>query len=294
MSKTRAFLILFVILAGFNSNAQTLVFSEDFESLPLLVTSSGSSNWSRSSTLASSGIYADSARIINPGDSAILTTQTFSTTGNLFVQISFDQICKIEFFDEASIEVSADNGITWHRLTGSHYGGTGLFSGFGDKFNGASYPEWEIANSTAMPNNQWWKQEVFNISSLVANVAQVKIRFVLRDGMNNGSGGNYGWLIDNIKVHVSPNELIPPQISLANPVLPDTNYHNGPFPVFANITDSSGVLSAAIVYSSFSGTDTVLMTLVSGSLFKGYIPSYAFGSSLCYHVFALDASPNQN
>ncbi|MDD3875097.1 MAG: right-handed parallel beta-helix repeat-containing protein [Bacteroidales bacterium] len=193
-----AFLIAFVAL-----NAQTVIYNETFETLPLSVTSSGVPGWNRSSALANTGTYSDSSRVAQ-ADTSYLTTASFSTLGNTYVILEFAQICKIEFFDAAEIEVSINNGSTWTKLTGTHYLGSGQFGTAGDKFTAAAYSIWEPSNAATVPQNTWWKTETFNISSLAANQANVKVRFKLSDGNNTGHAGNYGWLIDDIKVTVQP------------------------------------------------------------------------------------------
>lgn len=276
------------------SSAQTPVFEENFETLPLGVTTAGSVLWSRTSHLSASGLWADSARIQVPGDSSQLITPSFSTLGNPFVRLEFDHICKLEFFDEGAIEVSADNGLTWIRLTGNEYLGNGYFSTTGNRFSAASYTDWDISNPSAIPAQSWWKHETFNISAVAGNVSQVRVRFVLRDLMVNGGAGHYGWLIDNIKVSASMYEVDKPQLSLANPILPDTIFNTGPFGVFASIQDASGIASAVLVVSSSTGYDTIPMNLMPNQTFQGIIPSLPSGTMVCYHLIATDGSPNHN
>ncbi|RLD67686.1 MAG: hypothetical protein DRI84_01780, partial [Bacteroidetes bacterium] len=124
-------------------------------------------------------------------------TNAFSTLGSQVVYLEFEQICKIEYFDDAYIEVSNNNGATWTIINPALYLGSGVY--FLDGFNEASYPIDWAANFTTTPTNAWWKNEKFNISSLASNSAQVKIRFVLMDD-GTGPVGRYGWLLDDIRV----------------------------------------------------------------------------------------------
>ncbi|HRZ41477.1 MAG TPA: GEVED domain-containing protein [Bacteroidales bacterium] len=203
--KTFRYLVLLVtlVLAGGISYGQTLLFSENYEanSLPDSVVATGLSTWAKSSTLFSQGAMSDSSRIVNTGDSSVLTTSSFSTTGSANVMLYFDHICKIEFFDEAYIEASTDNGVTWTRLTGAQYMGTSQFANNGNKFTAAAYATDWAAGIYAVPTSIWWKSETFNLSALAGNTASVKIRFVMRDA-NPGSTmpDNYAWFIDNIRV----------------------------------------------------------------------------------------------
>lgn len=228
-----------VSLLIFVAAKSQIILNEGFETLPISFTSSGNQNWARTNTFASQGLYADSAYLAAANDSAILNSPAFSTSGKSFVKLEFDHICKTEFFDQAYLEFSVNNGVSWTKIGTNSYLGNGNFSGFGDKFNAGSYIDWDITNPNSIPSNSWWKHETFNLSGQCANFSQVKIRFVLKDGNFNGSGGSYGWLIDNIVVTVSTGELDPPQINLVSPIIADTVFHTGPFYVYAQISDSS-------------------------------------------------------
>ncbi len=284
-------LVSFLMMFGL-SQAQTTIFSEDFESLPLDVTSSGSSNWARSTQFSVSGNYCDTAKITAANDTTILTTNAFSMGTNNHVLLKFNHIAKLALFDQAYIEVSSNNGTTWTRLSSNEYLGDGYFGTSGaNAFSSASYPSvWNPIDNSLVPQDSWWRTELFDLSSLLGNATQAKVRFVLT-GSNTQ---NYGWLIDDIEVVGSTSELIPPTISMIVPFPKDTMFYTGPFDVYANIFDSSGVASAYLVYTIGTVADTVPMVAVSGSKFKGVIPSLSYGTTACYQVFAIDASSNSN
>lgn len=198
-----AFTSMFFMLISLTMSGQTLLFSENFETatLPDSVNHTGNGQWGKSSVLFSQGSFSDSLRILATGDSVVMTTYSFSTTGNTNVMLYFDHICKIEFFDEAYIEVSVNNGSTWTRLTGSHYVGLSQYPTNGNKFSAAAYPIDWVAGTYVVPANSWWKSETFNLSAIAGNAANVLLRFVLKDS-NPGSTmpDNYAWFIDNIRV----------------------------------------------------------------------------------------------
>ena len=77
---------------------------------------------------------------------AYLTTNSFSTTGNSYVSLSFAQICKIEVADTAAIEESVDGGVTLKKLTTTHYEGSAtMINGYA--FSAMSYkPAWQPIN----------------------------------------------------------------------------------------------------------------------------------------------------
>ncbi len=288
-------LILISLLWVIGSQAQVINFNEGFENLPLKVTSSSpTTHWVRSSSLAATGIYSDSARVLTPYSQARLTTDTFSVNST-YAYLEFSHICKIEFADSAYLEISADSGQTWIRLTQAQYLGSGIFGSIGNKFNAASYTQvWVPANPNAIPTNQWWRKEIFDISSLVGNASHVKVRFTLSDGNGNAGAGNYGWLIDNIKVTSSNSELIAPLIVMNLPLLRDSTYSTGPYNIFATITDISGIASAKVMYTVNGNIDTVNMVYQGSNVFKGVIPSFPYNTTFCYKVEAKDSSANTN
>jgi hypothetical protein len=293
MRKTVLSLLLLLVTGAIF--AQTISFSEDFETTPLGVSSSGSASWARSSILQVSGIYSDSVTFTASGDSAYLTTNSFSTSSKQFVKLEFDQICKLEYFDGGIIEVSTDNGATWTQLTGSQYLGNAQFATIGNKFNSISYATiWDPSNNFAQPTNSWWQHEIFDISSLAGNSSQVKVRFYAFDGNGNANAGNYGWLIDNIKVYSSSTELTPPQLVMNAPILKDSVPGTGPFEVSATITDTSGIAGAWVIYTINSTTDSVAMVSQANDVYKGSIPQQLYNTNITYHVKALDSSSNNN
>jgi len=280
------------------TQAQTLIYSENFEtnSLPDSVVLTGTGTSGSSSALFSQGVRSDSMRIALAGDSVVMTTQAFSTTGNSFVMLYFDQICKIEFFDEGYIEVSNNNGVTWTRLTAAQYQGISQFGTQGDKFTAAAYANDWAAGSYAVPSNAWWKSETFDISLLVGNAAQVKIRFVLRDAQPGSvMPDNYAWFLDNIRVVGAFSELNPPILTMIPPIVQDTVYSTGPYLVKAVITDQSLIDTAYVKYWVNTGSPVTLgMTRLTNDTFQAFIPFFGFGKNIHYYVEAVDGSAAHN
>jgi len=229
------------------------------------------------------------------GDSVVMTTPAFSTVGNSFLMLYFDHICKIEYNDEGYIEVSNDNGATWTRLTGSQYLGTAQFGTQGNKFSSMSYLDW-VPTTAAVPSNAWWKSETFDISLLVGNAANVKIRFILWDAIPGFTiGDNYAWFIDNIRIIGAFSELNPPVITMVPPIPQDTVYTTTPYQIKAKITDVSGIDTAYVAYTVNTGIiDTIGMALVAADTFQCSIPFYGFGRTIHYKVIAIDNSAAHN
>ncbi|MGB4095631.1 MAG: hypothetical protein WBJ99_07385, partial [Bacteroidales bacterium] len=163
------FLLLVMFALAISGYSQTVLVSEGFETPPYAFTSSGSPTWSAVTNLYYEGTHSYRNTVGASATSYLTTTNSFSTTGNSYVELSFAHICKIEVADTAYIEVSVDGGTTWQKLTTTHYEGSGsLLNGYA--FNALSYnPDWQPLNPSVAPTNTWWKVETFNISSIAAN-----------------------------------------------------------------------------------------------------------------------------
>lgn len=295
------FLLIAAVMITSFASAQTVVFHENFE-LPSQgdsVTSSGTpSPWGINTRVYAEGARCDS-NFVQASDTSYLTTSAFNCSAYPNVILKFSHICKIEILDAGEIEVSINNG-PWTKLTGAHYinPGNSQFVTNGNKFNATTYTvpnAWNYAVADAKPLNSWWMPEQFDISALAANQANVRIRFLLRDGSANGANYHHGWFIDNIQVLGSVSELNPPTITYRPPVVMDTVYNTGPFDIYAWIKDQSGIDTAWMVYTVNGGANQyVPMLWVSDSTYKGTIPSYTWNTAISYYVHAEDNSLSHN
>lgn len=292
------FLLLTAVLTLGQASAQTLIYHENFESPSNAdsVTSSGASPWAINSRIAAQGLQCDSNYVV-ASDSSFLVTTSFNCSGYSNILLSFSHICKIELMDGGEVFVSVNMG-PWVKLSAAHYldPGNSQFISQGSKFSSNSYPlDWFPVQNTLKPTNTWWKTENFNISAIAANQTNVRIRFKLKDGTNNGSGGAHGWYIDNIRVIGANSELIPPVITLNAPIWQDTVNVTGPFDVLAHIRDASGIDTVWLSYKVNGGAEQYIpMLWVSDSTYKGVIPSYTWNTSITYYVHAEDNSPAHN
>ncbi|MCX6231017.1 MAG: right-handed parallel beta-helix repeat-containing protein [Bacteroidetes bacterium] len=292
-------LILFLIAVCFSVYlpAQSFVaFHENFElpssgdSVASTTNPAGGNQWAITTNLSNSGLRADSVKV-QTGTLVYLTTNSFSTAGYSKAYLYFAQICKVYNTDGGYVEVSTDNGLTWTTLSQNEYRSNGNL--INSKFSESSYPDWLPGDTATKPTSLWWKNEIFDISNLAANKANVIIRFTLFGSGNPLGNGRYGWLMDDIKVMTANNELIPPKLSFVNPILKDTVYFTGPFTIKAYIKDSSAISLANIVYNVNGGSDLIIpMTNISDSTYSADIPSYAYNNSINYKIVAADIYGN--
>ena len=259
--------LLLGVIFSMSIQAQTTLIQEGFETLPFKFTSSntaGASHWNTSTSLKKSGAKSDSCSVIS-GLTTFLLSDTFNTDGKQFVLLEFSHIAKINYLDRAEIEISVNNG-NWTKLTTAMYLGTSTnFTLYGDRFDSRSYSEWDFAHDSIVPNNTWWKTEIFNISSVAKDTNNIAIRFRLSDYTPAGAVGAYGWLIDDVKISASVNEIIPPSITYTAPIYQDSVFSTGPFNISANIIDASGISSAKLFYKVNGGPlDSIPMVLGVG------------------------------
>jgi len=296
MKKTLFLLVMLAVTAM--SSAQTIVFHENFDpaSNADSVTTSGSTNFSINTRLFNSSPQCDSLEVSMSGVS-YMTSQSFSTVGFPNVVLEFSHICKIEIFDTAKIQVSIDGGVTWVQLTTQYINpGDAQFSNQSYRFSANTYPTlWLPGTATAKPQQSWWRNEIFDISGIAANQADVRVRLVLIDGDADGSSQNMGWYVDNIRVTGAISELFPPKITMKAPIIQDTISNTGPFNIYAYIKDVSGIDTAYLQYQLNGGAiQYIPMLWVSDSTYLGTIPSYTYNNRIDYTVYAVDNSLSHN
>ncbi len=287
-------LFLFSILFTTGLFSQTTLFSEDFEGATNQFTSSAAisttANWTINSSLSNGGTNSIVGAIVQ-NDTLWLESSSFSTMGSIAVYLSFSHICKVDFFDKSLVQYSIDNGSTWITATNTDYSGTANF--IGNSFSAVSYIDWQPGLATAQPTNTWWKREQFNLAA-TANNMQVKVRFAVIDGDNNGSLGNFGWLIDDVEVMGAICELEAP--TLTNPIdLSGFQYTTSPLSVGIDAFDTSGIASSKVFFTVNSGPlDSVNLTLSAGTSYTGSLPGFLVGDTICYYYGVVDSTTCSN
>ncbi len=310
-----------LLVVGSAVNAQSLVqtlFTEDFEVYPnsmLNVNQPNASAWDTTSRLASTGNYCDTNFAAGHSFSYLLSP-VIDITGFVSVNVAFDQICYLEEFDDAYLEISFDGGFNWRRTGPSNYKGGSFLTPGDSAFSSFSRPvKWHfgLADSMWVPpsNTDAWITENFDISNMVAQFSgasdSIRLRFTLRDDPSSAFGrvGLHTWFLDNIIVTGAPCELIPPTINLADPFryieqYDDVVYFTGPYDFSAQFRDASLIDTAylaTIIKPQGGGTwiyDTIQFNVQSGSNYFAEIPAQTIGDTVCYKIVVTDASLCKN
>ncbi|MCR4964355.1 MAG: T9SS type A sorting domain-containing protein [Bacteroidales bacterium] len=279
----RILLTLVTLIAPFVMFAQiaqtSVVFEEDFDQSTVQMTTTSNhdqtnGDWHTDNTLHASGTSSFHTPVYSTSTNSSATTADIPLTdpniSNInHIYLSFDQICKVNNLDNATIYYSVAYGYnsdgdlnwsTWSQLvfTGSSpfYFGSGTYTG--GKFNANCYSNWASSNNAAVPNNTWWHHEYFDLTSFIFQTGATHCKFQLRCNKvsppSSGTDACAGWYIDNFKVILSNCELEHPTIQLTAPVYVNKNSNMlnniGPYTIHATLFDND-TLNMDSVYCKY-------------------------------------------
>ncbi len=299
MKKIFNFLCLLYLIIQTTHAQPVIVGSENFDGPPhqFTISSSGGAIVDNNYSLSNSKSLWMLVPIVS-GDSIIVTTPVYDCEAYEFVALQFSHICKVSPSDLVRIQYRPDYvGETWKDIPSSAY--RGKASNYASSgFNAQSYTIWNNADSTAIPSNSWWKNEVFNLSNQ-ASFAKVQFRFIIKKRDVIGSDISYGWLIDDFKVLGSSFEIDAPVCEFISNVS-DTVYNTGPYTIKAKVATrtSAPILPPSLVYTASHPvarvhTETIAMTAYEGdSLWTATIPQHIFGTTIKYSIHAEDSAGN--
>jgi hypothetical protein len=233
------------------------------------------------------------------GDEITLTSPVYDLSKYSHVLFRFSHICKVSPQDIARVEYKI-SGMGWQAIPFVAYKGNAninLYSLYG--FNTNLYADWKGNDSLAIPLQSWWKEEIFDVSTEVGMDYEVQFRFIIKHGTVPGTQISYGWLLDNIEVMASENELYPPVVEFVSPLVKDTVYSTGIHRIEAKVKSRTTAQTQTpyLIYTAFNNqqilTDTVLMTNIAGdSLWEAEIPQFVAGSEVVYSITGGDVLGN--
>ncbi len=306
---------LMALMLATGANAQTLLFSENFEqpsgadSVNLATGGSGYSNgWAISTTLSSEGTQSFHLQASASNQQHYFVSDPFSTVGRANVSLQFDHIAKLFPVNGGYLEISIDSGNSWMPISGTAYRGASPNFGQVGYFQSGSYGNWQSGNLNAIPTASWWKREVFDLNGLANDTASspvsgyphVLIRF--KGDFNYLPSGGFaaGWWVDNIKVFGSSCELIPPQVDFAVAQDSCTSLSAGminadsatvSIAAYDSLKYDSGLQTVAVYYS-LNGGAFQSKNLSPGSPFFSSKLGLNPGDSIQYYLLATDSCGN--
>jgi hypothetical protein len=278
--------------------SQTVTHAENFDGNSMKFTPSPATAWK-----IDTNYYVNtpnSIRGIVPnlsGNSIVLTSPIYDLSDYNYVYLRFNHICKVSPMDAIRIEYKRKS-MTWQPIPAYTYKGEAA-NYFLKGFSAESYPEWETKDSTKMPEQSWWREELFDVSIEVQADDEVQFRFVLTRGNTSGTQISYGWLIDDINIIAAPYELKNPVVEFTSPWINDTVYTAGPHTVRAKVKTQSiySLQTPWLAYTStlngISVSDSILMTAIAGdTIWEGNIPQFVAGTSVHYSITGKDMQGN--
>jgi hypothetical protein len=294
----RIFIILVGMLMAVFAYSQTLqTQTENFDNSSVSFSSVPANAWNKNSAYFTSSPYSYRGTVPHTiGDSTILTTSSYDLSNYTNVQLKFKHICKISSMDNVRIEYKI-NQQGWSALSESAYKGkAGNYNTTG--FNAESYPEWEADDSTVMPAQSWWKEEIFDVSQETSQANAVQFRFIIKRGSTSGTQVSYGWLLDDFEITAANYDLNSPIVEFISPLVVDTVYTTGSWEINARVKTvtitpikTPWLKYTAIQNNTTIETDSILMTMVAGdSLWKTNIPQFPAGTKVIYSITGIDTN----
>jgi hypothetical protein len=230
------------------------------------------------------------------GSSIILQTLPYDFTDKVYVTLTFHHICKISPQDTVLIQYLESGTSTWKNLPSYAYMGDAI--DFDKGFSAASYPEWEVDDSTAIPQQSWWKRETFDLS-IDFQHGIFTFRFVIKRGQTQGTQTSYGWLLENFEILASAHQLYVPTVEFTDPLTEGVIYNTGPWEINAKVkTNTNAPINPPWLVFSATGNntfaDSIPMTMVEGdSLWQATIPKFEVNTTVSYAITATDTFGNQ-
>ncbi len=339
--------LLFVFFIGYSSFTQAqiidTILEERFDVLPILDTTYNVPNtgftlpagltWNVFDSIPLAPSAPNSYRARGASSPGVVRWETpvLDFSGKTFITMRFKHIAKTHLTDRARIYVSKDGGLTYEQIItnptnpnkNADYLGTSPNYEQNDYFNELSYPappnqapgnpSWGGASTSQNPNdviwpsNDWWVEEVFDLSNLLGDTTTNQSNVVFRFSHEFPTVGAFvpqpafmpGWFIDDLFLIGSNCELEDPVISFN--ITPPINNQptglqpcDGSFPISLNATDNIAIDSVELWYRYNGGPWNMrVMANVFGDRYVDTIPNTVNGDTIEWYVRAFDVScPN--
>ena len=257
--------------------------------------------WASDTHVTASGKYAMHGYVpYNAGDTVELVTPFYDCSNYKYVQLRFKHICKVLGSDLCQIFYRENNlSSRWKPIPADAYKGTCKAYKINLSFDHASYTEWQVKDTFAIPSAFWYREEVFDMSDYVG-YSTVAFKFVIKKGTHFGSFIADGWYLDDFKLSVSPIGMKVPAVNFTT-TFDDTLTTTGPFVINAKVATrtEAPIIRPWLNYTAYvrnrvTRKDSLLMSDVNGgdSLWTATIPQFAYGTAISYYIKGKDSVGN--
>ena len=255
--------------------------------------------WASDTHVTASGKYAMHGYVpYNAGDTVELVTPFYDCTNYKHVQLKFKHICKVLGSDLCQIYYREDNlSSKWKLLPSDAYMGKSATYKKTLSFDDRSYSEWKSDDTTAIPDNSWWKEETFDVTNCVG-FAKAAFKFVIKKGNNFGSFIADGWYLDDFQLTGSVYSVNPPTAYFIK-LYDDVTSYQGPYEIQAVVNTNSEAPIVTPFYLHYTAihadhsvdVDSLLMAKAD-SVWKATIPKQTYGTKLMFSLLVLDTLNN--
>ena len=302
------FFVTLLLLQHGYSQLSKQVWTEDFTGTPVSFVAKPANSW-----ISNPIYYPPASAAVNPksylglvpaqtGDTAFLETPIYNCNQYQYVYLFFSHICKVSTKDIVRIEYRELQGTLmgpWQPVSGGAYRGSSDYHTTGT-FNASSYPDWRVNDSTALPNQSWWKDELFDLRN-EAGYGVVQFRFVIIHGNTPGTQASYGWLLGDFQLVAATYVPLLPTVELIAPYPHDTITTTAPREIHAKVKTNTDarieqpwLKYTATYHGSIIQLDSILMVNVDGdSLWKASIPQFGGETEVLYSITGRDTTTNE-
>jgi hypothetical protein len=304
------FLVLMLLIMQQSFSQQSFTVEEDFDGVNPMKFNVVQGTWVYNTdyyqpTLTNAAVSRSYLGFVpeKVGDTTIIQfTGSYNFSGYDYVQLRFNQICKVSPSDITKIQYKVGNNNIWNTITKDAYLGSATNYDTARGFNAASYSHWDADDSTAIPTQDWWKEEVFDMSVDLKQQNGVVFRFMIIHGDVPYTDVSFGWLLENIQLIAADYVIGKPIVEFLPPLVKDTAYNTGPFTINARVEATT---DAPMEHPYFTYivtepgepavSNSILMTPVSddSTLWQATIPQYIAGTNIQYSITGRDTNGNE-
>ncbi len=306
----RQLLLLAAFCAAVFSNAQTTIYTQDFETADAGYTASATegSGFTDVFNRSNPNVGGNSTFIWSVEDTnvtpATLTLDNIDVTGYSSFTFSLDLLAHHyndwDSTDEMIVTYSLDSGAPQNLLAVQHVVGSGDASNGPAALDTDFDGDGECGPATLLPSistgtqhgctvsdNQFANFESALITLNNNSVLSIVITF------NNLTATDEGLYLDNIEVVANSGAFNPAPVISNITATPSAPSSTDAVVINADITDADGIASATLNWGTTSGslTNSLPINPTTGDTFEATIPAQPNGTQVFYNIVAVDSNP---